>query len=390
MYYDNDRKKYYYRILAIADIHFGVTKDDDHLYKELDEIFLNYIREDCNSIDMIVICGDLADREINMNEKSGKLLTRFVLELENLCYEKKIKLIIIKGTMSHDYNQLENFRNLEIIHPSTFKIINKVEILEVNTSRNNKLKMLFIPEEYIEDPNSYYSPFLDKNTSLYDFIFVHGTFDFAGYVSKLSNTDRSERPIKGSPTFSSAKFRDIAYGCTIAGHVHTCMNNNNVYYCGSFSRFAFNETEEKGFFDILYNPNDNEDMSISFIENNLAPTYITISYDELPKDLEKKTRYIKQLKKKYDYVRIKTVMNEIDSKADLKILKEFSNMDNMVKMDITNDTNEDENHEYDFILNRECNDMAETITKFQEVKNDNKVDEDKVRDQLNKLLSENA
>lgn len=364
----------YARILAISDIHFGATKHDEHLYQELEEVFISYINENKDSIDLIIICGDTADREVGMNEKAGRLMSKFILTINNISLEHGIPFFIFKGTMSHDFNQLENFRKLELLNPN-FKIFNTVTKEKLDIGCEEPLKLLIIPEEYVENPDEYYNEYFDE---MYDFIFVHGTFDFAGYVAKLST---SEKSIKGAPTFNSKQFSEMAYGCTIAGHVHTSMNDNNVFYCGSFSRFSFGEEEDKGFFDILYNIEDSEDLELTFVVNELAPTYVTIQFDDLPNDIEEKSKYIKKLKESYDYIRIKS-KNGIDDETDLQVLKEFSSNDSSIKMEVTKRQETKEDHKFDFILERKL-DMPETIQKFQLVKFGRDVNLEKIKKVIN-------
>lgn len=369
-----------YQIIAVADMHYGAG-NDDHLNMEVQEVLISYIKENASTLDVFIILGDLSHRQLSLNEKSSKYQSSFILTINSLSLEYGFKFIILKGTLRHDYNQLEMYRKLEVMNHN-FHIVNTVDIMTLDEQL--PITALMIPEEYVENVDEYYKEYIDidPDEGRYDFIFAHGTFDFAGYVSKLST---SEKQMKNAPTFKSAKFKDLAYGCTLSGHVHTPMDKNNVFYCGSFSRFAYGEEEEKGFYEILYDVKS-LNVELNFIENTLAPTYITIDVSKLPKNMEKRMKYINDFKNKYDYVRIKTTENS-DNEAELKLLQEMSNNDETFKVDIIHKEEEIVDHTYDFLLDDKM-DMTQQIQKFAEVKFNEKISIKQVKEVINKASAE--
>lgn len=369
-----------YQIIAVADMHYGAG-NDDHLNMEVQEVLISYIKENASTLDVFIILGDLSHRQLSLNEKSSKYQSSFILTINSLSLEYGFKFIILKGTLRHDYNQLEMYRKLEVMNHN-FHIVNTVDIMTLDEQL--PITALMIPEEYVENVDEYYKEYIDidPDEGKYDFIFAHGTFDFAGYVSKLST---SEKQMKNAPTFKSVKFKDLAYGCTLSGHVHTPMDKNNVFYCGSFSRFAYGEEEEKGFYEVLYDVKS-LNVELNFIENTLAPTYITIDVSKLPKNMEKRMKYINDFKNKYDYVRIKTTENS-DNEAELKLLQEMSNNDETFKVDIIHKEEEVIDHTYDFLLDDKM-DMTQQIQKFAEVKFNEKISIKQVKEVINKASAE--
>lgn len=356
--------------LFISDIHFGMNKESEHLYLELETYFLSQIEEMKDELNFVIIGGDLYDREVGMNEKAGRLASKFVLTLNNLSLKYNFFLGIIKGTLRHDYNQLEVFRKLELTNPN-FRIFNTIETFYLDPKK--EIKFLMIPEEYVEDSKKYFKKniALKKDENRYDFIFCHGTFDFAGYVSKLYT---SEKEVKNAITFKAKDFRDLTYGLTLSGHIHiaTESEENGVYYPGSFSRGSFGEEQEKGFFMIKYNLETFE-TELTFIENELAPTYVTIDGDVLPEDAVEKVAKLKELREKYDHVRIKQTKSLVDDK-NIKILKEYAEKTDDLKVEIKNIETEEEKEDtrFSFIINREY-DLPETIRKYIEIKTGEKI-----------------
>lgn len=359
------------RGIFVSDIHFGMNKDSDHLYLELETFLLSLIDDLGEELDFVIIGGDLYDKEVGMNEKAGRLASKLVLTINNKSMENNFFFGIIKGTLRHDYNQLEVFRKLELLNPN-FRIFNKTEMYSLDPEEN--INFLMIPEEYVEDYNEYFLNEIWTDTEeggRYDFIFAHGTFDFAGYVSKLCT---SEKQVKNAVTFKSKQFKDLTYGATISGHIHikTEDEENKIYYPGSFSRGAFGEESSKGFYYIEYNLNTLE-AKLEFIENTLAPTYMTIDGDMLPKDLVEKTKYLQELKETYDHIRIKSTKS-IHNDEDLKILQEYAEKDDDIKVEIKKleDEETEEDKTFAFITNREL-ELPDTVSKYIEIKTGEKI-----------------
>lgn len=376
-----DKEDLILRGIFVSDIHFGATKDADRLYSELNKYLLKKVRTLCKErkLDYVIIGGDLYDREVGMNEKPGRLASKFILTLNNLSIKYGFFLGIIKGTLRHDYNQLEVFRKLELTNKN-FRIFSTCE--EYILDEEGYVRFLMIPEEYMEDPDEFYSEVYHNNTedTAYDFIFGHGTFDFAGYVSKLLT---SEQNVKNAPTFKAKQFKDMTLGCTLFGHIHikTEDEENGVYYPGSFSRSAFGEEEKKGYYYIEYNLETCE-TSLEFIINKGAPTYKTIDGDLLPTDIVKKSKKLEKLKEKYDFIRIKSTRT-VQNDTDLQILQNYAEKDDNVKVEIKKIEIEDDSddHTFDFIINRECS-FEESISRFIKIKTGEVVSENDVKNIL--------
>lgn len=349
------------RGIFLSDIHFGISRTDK-LYEELEEVFFPYLEENSNDIDFVMLTGDISDRKLSLNEKPSKLYIKFIDRLLETCYSNDIKIRIIKGTSSHELNQLENFRHYETNFD--FRIINHAEVEELFPN----YFVLYIPEEYMEDQHEFYKEFtegIDDNTK-YDLIAGHGTWDF---VSFENQKEESERPIKGSPVFSYKEWKDRVWGVAIFGHIHTRQNyRNKIYYVGSFTRWCHGEPKPKGFIDYVYDTNELT-ASISYVENHLAPEYITVNMsDILPESstVEEKMKIIESLKKNNKNIKIR-FDNSIES-SQLAVLQEAFSMDNLVRIDVDNrlnsKTDEEENDDtFDFIIKREMN-IPNTIKKY--------------------------
>ena len=362
--------------LVIADIHIGAV-DTKHLEKELNDVFIEKVKELGKELDFVEIAGDLFHSQINMNSDNGKLANKFILTLNDLSMENDFELRLLKGTASHDLNQLSVFERLMVTNPK-FKIINTLTEDTFN-SNGHTLNVLQIPEEYINDVEGYYREAFSKK---YDMVFSHGTYDFAGYIS--SHQD-GERTLKHAPTFKAKDVKKVSNGPVLSGHVHKRMDNDGVYYVGSFSRFSYGEEESKGFYMVTINTEDSTDFTLDFIENDMAETYVTVDLNDIDTDkVEDMGNYIKTLKSTYDNIRIKS-NKSLDNELEIKLLKELSESDKSIKIDVKKNIQAATvDEKYQFILKGEY-DLPHTIQKFIKIK----YNEDVTLKDIKNILTEN-
>jgi hypothetical protein len=264
---------------------------------------------------------------------------------------------ILKGTKTHDFNQLNNFKSLETKHYPRFRVINTVEEEEIFPD----VFFLYLPEEYMDNPEEYYKSYFElEEGTKYDMIFFHGTFDFVGYIPNIE----SERHIKNAPTFKAEQIADLVYGKAIGGHIHTRhIYKDKIEYTSSFSRFCFGEDKPKGFVEVFYNQ-ETLGCSSRFIENEDAPAYITVNMEDLEGSLEEKLVIISQLKEDYENIRI---MAKDLTDEDVSAMKSLISKDEDVKLDIKRKDIEDTvEEEFMFIINREY-DLPTTIQKYAKI-----------------------
>jgi len=357
--------------LVIGDIHFG-KKDDVLLYEQLKKYFISKIEKEGETLDYIIIAGDLFDRVIKLNEIGSNLCIKFVLDLIGLSVKYDFKLRILKGTKTHDFNQLNNFKSVESKYYPRFRIINTVEEEEIFP----EVFFLYIPEEYVDDPEDYYKEFfnLEKETA-YDMIFFHGTFDFVGYVPNIE----SERHIKNAPVFKAEEISNIVYGKAIGGHIHTRhIYQNKIEYVSSFTRFAFGEDKPKGFVEVLYSQ-ETLNCTSKFIENEDAPKYVTFNMEDFEGTLEDKFKLIAELKKEYKNIRI--IAKDLTDE-DVSAMKGIVANDEGVKLDIKRKDIEDSiDEEFMFIINREY-DLPTTIQKYIKITHDKDLSIDEINNTI--------
>lgn len=255
-----------YRILALADIHWG-SIDAKSLYQHLYSVF-SFMKQMENRIDLIVICGDYFDYRLTLNSKAALFAVHWMHELVELAKEIGVqKICVIKGTEEHDNNQLDVFHDLE---DSFFHIYRENTVEEILPG----LKCIFCPDENI-NWKDYEEKYMEHLLSQPDIGFFHGSFDVVlpEIVVQLSEETSSRSVIYPYGTLS-----ELIKGPMIAGHWHESYDDPPLHYVGSFDSWEHGEQNSKGFAYIVY---DKEDQSYFYfrINNPLARTFKTIVCD---------------------------------------------------------------------------------------------------------------
>ena len=285
-----------YDILTVGDIHFGYY-NPELLYKEF-QLILQTINE--RDIDCVVIAGDYYDTKLNMSSAHAVYSVKAFSELIKLCEEKNIKIRQIKGTNSHDPdNQLKNLAQIANSSKCDYKLFLTVDEEELFPG----FKVLYIPEEYMDDKDSYYSLYFKNN---YQAIFGHGMFEETNFSSNTKFKTMRKYPI-----FNSRDMESICEGPIVFGHIHTPQRiRNRIQYTGSLVRSRFGEEESKGFYIASFDT-ESKETEFEFIENETTMKYDTI---EIKPDnkvfsmfINEQMNYFKDLVEKYkrDYLRIK-------------------------------------------------------------------------------------
>ena len=291
--------------ISISDVHHG-TKPVEEFEKEFyegDNSFFSILISLIDDKDFIgvALTGDYYDSKLSMEDKKSKLASRIFLDIFTLCKTANKYFLVLRGTYSHDFRQLDHFKALESTY-DRFKLVNTVEVVDFNG-----IKTLCIPEEYIDDSDSYYKEYFDGK---YDLILGHGLFKYNCY-----EPNESEKPMAKMPIFDENVFIKCS-PLTIFGHVHRHSSYRMmIYYNGSFSRLCFGEEDPKGFLLVTINPK-RKTHNVTFIENEFAPTFVTLMLEKIVDlteefNFELVVKTINRHKKKYDNLKIKVAKDTI-------------------------------------------------------------------------------
>lgn len=280
-----------YKIVSMADIHFGCAESPEYMYNQLKEQFINRIAY--IDFDIVAICGDLFDSKFMATNPAITYALQFIDDLANLCRNKNACLILLAGTLSHDSNQLSLFYHYLYKRVCDFRIVEKMQFEQVG-----ELKILCIPEMYGIEKQEYEN-YLYRS-GYYDICLLHGTYKNSFKGSEIATLNSNHAPI-----FCINNFINCT-GVILMGHYHIpSVYDGYAYYNGSAFRYKFGEEEEKGFLVTLYNKNTRQHYTeLVPIKSHI---YSTINISDLINDDPKKIiDWIKNEKetKGIDFIRV--------------------------------------------------------------------------------------
>ena len=264
-----------YKIAVIGDVHWGAMPPT-HLEEVFTDCVLPWLEN--NEVDAIIQVGDWFDQRIALDSNDAKCAVRIITLLAQLAERKNVPFRIIKGTLSHDYFQLQNYHPLETEY-SQFRVISTAHHEELLPG----FDVLWVPEEYPTDYSDYYGALLfneDGDALVYDAMFGHGEIDVAAGWSAVNE---GERHYGGTPCHAVETLFDHTSGPIWFGHIHNRFRHKKrLGYPGSLTRWCQGEEAPKGF-DVLTITEKKAggwDVKADVVDNTLAPIYRTVVASE--------------------------------------------------------------------------------------------------------------
>ncbi|MGL6099437.1 MAG: metallophosphoesterase family protein [Fusobacteriaceae bacterium] len=344
----------FYKGLILADLHFG-GHFGQTLYRELQPT-ITTIRS--GQFDFVAILGDYFDTRCSLTSEAARYALKYMSDLTKACSEQGAKLRIIKGTLSHDLNQIETaFSHYLEDSNLNFMIYTSVGEEELFPG----FKVLYVPEEYIKSKSDYYGEYFSKEESHYKLALVHGAFENA--IPMLKDQEY-EGMNPHAPVFTVDDFK--CSEAVLCGHIHTRTKvSDNIMYVGSYSRFCYGEEQPKG---CLVTVHGDGGFITSFVENTMAPKYITKDFGVSINLLSSK-QIIESIKKfkddnTIDNLRVIIWLEEDDKIiANMAIVKEYFAKEKNIKIVFKNElrtrhetenTKEIEEHrdKYNYLMDR--------------------------------------
>jgi hypothetical protein len=269
--------------ITISDVHHG-AKAADEMHAEFynEGGFFSVLDQFIEEPEFIgvAITGDWWDCKLSLNDPKAKLGVSILIDIFNRCQANDKYFVILRGTYSHDLQQLDCMKEFEAMY-GKFMLVNTVTEMSFGG-----LNTLVIPEEYPKDPDEYYAEYYAKK---YDLILGHGFFDFNCF-----DKNDAEKSIPSMPIFEAERICKMA-PLTIFGHDHTHKSYTGevnkktkkasgvIYYNGSFSRLCHGEESPKGFLFVNY---DKDEQEVIFCENEYAPKFVTAVLEVIMKGVK--------------------------------------------------------------------------------------------------------
>lgn len=252
-----------FRYLSLGDVHLGHRSTPANLIiRNLD---LTITDELLKEVDMLIITGDLFDRQLNNGDEVVHQINRWITLLMLRCAAYKVMIRIVEGTPSHDREQSRFF---------TEQRINANIDVDLHYTKNLSI-------EYIERLDSYFLYVPDKHNpstditlkevkqqmselgiEQVDFAIMHGAFSY-------------QLPaIVPEPTHNEEEYLKLVRHQILIGHVHLMTINERILAAGSFDRICHNDEGAKGMFKVTVKEDGTWERV--FIENRGAKKYVTL------------------------------------------------------------------------------------------------------------------
>lgn len=246
---------------------------DIHLFHKNTQIawILNSLRQTYAAaklkghLDLVVIGGDLIDREVSYASKEIHLFHRWVAEFLEDLKANGTELFILEGTPLHDWEQPQVVTELN----DAFKVGAKVNyVTHLCIQQHPKFgDILFIPDQWRpsceETWEDVKKELIVHGLTQVDWIFMHGAFQhqMPPHLHKRIDLHISER------------YHKITKRFVFVGHHHELSQWENICCAGSLDRLTHGQEEAKGCFLVEVFP---DKTNITFIENLRAKKYITL------------------------------------------------------------------------------------------------------------------
>lgn len=312
-------------MMISADWHIGAT-DPWRFRTELVRTVESVLKKR-KKLDLFIVAGDTFDMKEYLSSDATKVFFSIMVDLLNMTKNYDTEFRFIEGTRTHDALQLSTLSIIfnQLLNTNRVKFIEEVE--EENIFG---VDILYIPEEYISDSESYYKRFFSKR---YDFIFGHGNTDLMWYMKK-------DKPQKTSvaPVFKVDELCSIGR-YSYFGHFHYRIEagiDKRFKSIGPVSRWEFGKDGDCGLYYVEYDKTTNVAFE-EYVENEYAPilptTILNVKHDYDLETLNKKIRNkINSVSEGADKVRIIINMNTtLDNFIVMRdfVLASYGNVDKL-------------------------------------------------------------
>lgn len=281
-------------IIAV-DQHWGAT-DPIRYRKELNFCLFDRINH-MKKLDFIIFGGDTFDMKEYVSSSTFKEILEFIYDLINATKNLNTKIVFIEGTRTHDSLQLDTLDKI------FRKIMGCDRISFISTVCEDKIKdmsVLYIPEEYMADQDSYYKEFFNKT---YDMIVGHGITDKIWYAGRDNSIELNHHTT--APIFKVNELCNIA-NYVYFGHIHEHKSygpNNRFISVGPSTRWEYGKEWDCGYYIVEYDTQSCL-MDMEFVVNEKAPKLITKAFNIL------ETETIEKIDSSLD--NILSIRNDVD------------------------------------------------------------------------------
>lgn len=211
--------------VSIADIHIGIKHiSADELKSQLKTHFIKVLKQ-MKYLDGIFILGDILHTIVSLNSDYSELYFWLIDQIYKIAKKRSSVVIILRGTKSHDNDQLASIRPYVNNDDGVdFRIYETIE----ETTIWGDYKVLILPDVKVKK-NEEVERYLTK-AKKYDLILGHGLIDsMKFFVQESENMPVKTYEYKVGDLVASCK------GPVLFGHIHQYQRHSNFWYVGPFT-----------------------------------------------------------------------------------------------------------------------------------------------------------
>lgn len=259
---DKTKKPGCFRYISLGDVHLGHRLTPTaHVIRNLERLITDELLKE---LDMVIITGDLFDRQLANGDDVVHLINRWMTVFMAKCALYKVTLYVVEGTPSHDRKQSQYFVEQKV-NAGIPVDLHYAKELSIKYNESLDAHFLFVPDKW--NPSTKVTFQMVKHLmeeagiTQVDFAVMHGAFSY-----QLPS-------IVEEPTHDEVEYLKLVKNQILIGHVHNMTVHERIYAAGSFDRICHGDEIPKGMFD--FTVREDGTYTATFIENKRAKIYHT-------------------------------------------------------------------------------------------------------------------
>ena len=227
-----------FKYAVTSDIHLGHRKTPTtHIANSFRTCILTQQNSD---LDVLFIAGDLFDRLLDANSKEVLTSIELINHILNYCFHHGIKLRVLEGTPSHDWNQSQLVTKLNEMRGERQVDLKYFQVLDIEYMVEENKYILYIPDEWTHNHATIEKQIAEKLQShgiaKVDLAILHGQCEYQ--VAGI--------PYQGF-RYNETYFLNIVKGFIHIGHYHSYSEFDRIRANGSLERLGHGQEEDKGY-----------------------------------------------------------------------------------------------------------------------------------------------
>lgn len=260
---DKTKKRGKFRYVSLGDVHLGHRGTPAaHIIRNLNKLLPDQLLKE---IDMLIITGDLFDRQLQNGDDVVHTINRWMTELMYRCAAFNVMIRCVEGTPSHDREQSKFFVE-QMINAKIPVDLYYTNQLEIRYEPKLDAHFLYVPDKWRPCTEITLSEVKGEMMKLgidqVDFAIMHGAFSY-----QLPS-------IVEEPTHDEEEYNRLVKYQILIGHVHIMTVRGKIHAAGSLDRICHGDEIAKGMFDITVKEDGN--YTCTFVENRGAKRYDTL------------------------------------------------------------------------------------------------------------------